>query len=127
MSGVYYQCPLVSDEVLDKETWYEKIEEFFSHQLSEDEAGLSACLIIHSCNEGQDRINCCVKTLCKYLDNIINDPAEKKYWKIRTSNKIFQVFIFCVFVNEYLQFVSLSYKMNFFHYNLLVKYSAQKK
>lgn len=91
VSGVYYQCPLVSDEVLDKEAWYEKIEEFFSNQLSEEEAGLSACLIIHSCNEGQERINYCIKTLCKYLDNIRNDPGEKKYWKIRTSNKVFQV------------------------------------
>lgn len=91
VNGVYFRCPLVSEEVLDRETWYEKLEEFFSTQLSEDEAGLSACLIIQSCNYGADRIKYCVDTLCKYLDNIRNNPSEVKYWKIRMSNKIFQV------------------------------------
>ena len=91
VSGVYYQCPLISEEVLSKEEWYEKIADFFSAQLSEGEAGLSACLIIHSCNDGPERINNCVETLCKYLDNIHKNPDEQKYWKIRMSNKIFQV------------------------------------
>ena len=91
VSGVYFQCPLVSDEILEKEEWYEKIQDFFSAQLSEDEAGLSACLVIHSCNDGIERIDACIDTLCKYLDNIRNNPSESKYWKIRMSNKIFQV------------------------------------
>ncbi|XP_001602388.1 UBX domain-containing protein 6 [Nasonia vitripennis] len=90
VSGVYYRCPLVSEEVLDKETWYDRIQEFFSSQLSDDEAGLSACLIIHSCNDGADEIRSCVDILCKYLDNIRNDPVERKYWKIRMSNRIFK-------------------------------------
>ena len=29
-------------------------------------------------------------TLCKYLDNIIQNPDEPKYQKIRCSNKVFQ-------------------------------------
>jgi UBX domain-containing protein 6 len=91
VSGIYYRCPIVSEEILDKNTWYEKIEEFFSHQLLDEEIGLSACLVIHSCNNGIERITHCVETLCKYLDNIIKNPTEEKYWKIRMSNKIFQV------------------------------------
>ncbi|XP_011505885.1 PREDICTED: UBX domain-containing protein 6 [Ceratosolen solmsi marchali] len=90
VTGVYYRCPLISEEILNKETWYERIEEFLSTQLMESEVGLSACLVIHSCNYGTERINYCVETLCKYLDNIINNPKEEKYWKIRLSNKIFQ-------------------------------------
>ena len=31
----------------------------------------------------------CVDTLVKYLDNIINNPADEKYRKIRKSNKAF--------------------------------------
>lgn len=91
VSGVYYRCGLVSDEVLDKETWYEKLEEFFGFQLADGEAGLSACLIITSCNDGTNRINQCIEVLTKYLDNIRNNPTEMKYWKIRMSNKVFQV------------------------------------
>lgn len=91
VSGVYYRCPLVSEEILDKETWYEKLQVFLGTQLTDEEDGLSACLVIHSCNDGIDRIKVCVDTLCKYLDNIRNDPSEMKYWKIRMSNKVFQV------------------------------------
>lgn len=99
VTDVYYQCPLVSEEVLDKETWYERIQEFFSTQLSDDEAGLSACLVIHSCNDNLERVNYCVETLCKYLSNIIDNPSETKYWKIRMSNKVFQVYYFyCIII-----------------------------
>ena len=31
----------------------------------------------------------CVDTLVKYLDNIINNPTDEKYRKIRKSNKAF--------------------------------------
>ena len=31
----------------------------------------------------------CVETLCKYLDNIVNNPTETKFRRIRRSNKAF--------------------------------------
>ncbi|XP_058804958.1 UBX domain-containing protein 6 [Phymastichus coffea] len=90
VNGVYYRCPMISEEVLDKETWYERLQEFLDIELPDEEGGLSACLIIHSCNDDVNRIKACVDTLCKYLDNIRNDPSEMKYWKIRMSNKVFK-------------------------------------
>lgn len=36
------------------------------------------------------QINSCVETLSKYLRNIVNNPDEEKYQKIRVSNKVFQ-------------------------------------
>lgn len=32
----------------------------------------------------------CVDTLCKYLQNIIQNPTEEKFRKIRMSNRIYQ-------------------------------------
>ena len=32
----------------------------------------------------------CVETLCKYLDNILLNPTEEKFRKIRKSNKAYQ-------------------------------------
>ncbi len=29
-------------------------------------------------------------TLCKYLDNLLSDPGEEKFRKIRKSNRVFQ-------------------------------------
>ncbi|XP_055716294.1 UBX domain-containing protein 6 [Phlebotomus papatasi] len=88
VQGVYFRCPLVSDEVLPKSEWRTKIKEFLYDQLNNEDSGLSACLIIHNCNT-KDKADACVETLTKYLENIINHPDEEKYMKIRMSNRIF--------------------------------------
>lgn len=87
---VYYRCPYLSDEILSKEEWQQKIKEFLYEKLDEDEVGLTASLIIQNCNKGRQKIDNCVETLGKYLENIINNPEAEKYRKIRMSNRIFQ-------------------------------------
>lgn len=91
IQGVYFRCPIISDEVLPRKEWLPRIREFIKSQLSSDDEGLAACLIIRNCNLGEERINKCIDILCKYLENIVNHPEEQKYWKIRMSNKVFQV------------------------------------
>lgn len=89
VNGVYFRCPFISDEILPKEEWNVKIKEFLYSQL-EEERGLTSCLIIHSCNKNREKVAQCVETLCKYLENIVQNPKEDKYKKIRMSNRIFQ-------------------------------------
>jgi UBX domain-containing protein 6 len=88
-SGVYFRCPLITDEVLTKEEWKVKIKEFLFEQL-EEERGLTACLIIQSCNYNRIKVKECVDILCRYLDNIIANPQETKFHKIRCSNATFR-------------------------------------
>lgn len=88
--GVYFRCPIISDEILTRDEWKNKIRQFLYDQLNHEEPGLTACLIIHSCNTGKEKIDQCVDTMCKYLENIVNNPGEEKYWKIRMSNRVFQ-------------------------------------
>ncbi|XP_046436214.1 UBX domain-containing protein 6 [Neodiprion fabricii] len=88
--GVYFRCPIISDEILTRDEWKSKIRQFLYEQLNYEEPGLTACLIIHSCNAGKEKVEQCVETMCKYLENIINNPGEEKYWKIRMSNRVFQ-------------------------------------
>ncbi|XP_020290494.1 UBX domain-containing protein 6 [Pseudomyrmex gracilis] len=90
VTDVFFRCPYLTDEVLPRDEWKKKIREFLYEQLEGEEAGLTSCLIIQSCNTGKERIDGCVETLGKYLDNIINNPGIEKYWKIRMCNKIFQ-------------------------------------
>lgn len=90
VTDVFFRCPYLSDEILSRDEWKKKIREFLYEQLMGEEAGLTACLIIQSCNSGKEKIESCVETLGKYLDNIINNPNVEKYWKIRMCNKIFQ-------------------------------------
>lgn len=85
--GVFFRCPLISEEVLPKQAWKLKIKDFLYQQL-EFERGLTACLIIQNCNL-KEKADDCTATLIKYLENLIQNPDEEKFCKIRMSNKIF--------------------------------------
>nr|CAD7448373.1 unnamed protein product [Timema bartmani] len=89
VNGVYFKCPLIGPEVLTKDEWHKKIREFLYEQLTE-ERGLTAVLIIHTCNKNREKVEQCVETLCKYLENILHNPGEEKYHRIRQSNRVFQ-------------------------------------
>lgn len=90
VTNVYYRCPYLSDEILLQDEWKVKIKEFLYEQLKGEDMGLISCLIIQNCNSKKNRIDACVETLGKYLENIINNPEEEKYQKIRMQNRIFQ-------------------------------------
>ncbi|KAH8269413.1 hypothetical protein KR018_002795 [Drosophila ironensis] len=85
--GVFFRCPLISEEVLPKAAWKVKIKDFLYQQLESDR-GLTGCLIIHNCNP-KDKADECIATLIRYLENLIKSPEEEKFCKIRMSNKIF--------------------------------------
>lgn len=36
------------------------------------------------------QVNICIETLCKYIENIVSNPTEEKFHKIRMSNKAYQ-------------------------------------
>ncbi|KAJ6641194.1 UBX domain-containing protein 6 [Pseudolycoriella hygida] len=87
VQGVYFRCPMISNEILTSKEWRLKIKEFLYDQL-EDEMALTASLIIHNCNM-KDKAEQCIETLTKYLENITNHPNDEKYRKIRMTNRIF--------------------------------------
>lgn len=87
VQGVFFRCPVISEEVLPRKEWKVKIKEFLYEQM-EHEKGLSACLIIYNCNP-KEKVEPCVETLIKCLENINNNPNEEKYKKIRMNNRMF--------------------------------------
>lgn len=87
VQGVFFRCPLISEEVLPRKEWKAKIKEFLYEQM-EHEKGLSACLIIYNCNP-KEKLEPCVEALIKCLENIHNNPNEEKYKKIRMNNRMF--------------------------------------
>ncbi|XP_046809128.1 UBX domain-containing protein 6 [Lucilia cuprina] len=85
--GVFFRCPIISDEILSKKEWKVKIKDFLYQQLDAEKA-LTSCLIIYNCNS-KEKAEDCILTLTKYLENIVKFPKEEKYYKIRMSNRIF--------------------------------------
>lgn len=90
VSGVFYKCPMIGPEVLPKKEIEQLIKEFLYQQLDDAEAGLTACLVIHTVNKIPEKVQQCIETLFRYLDNIVQHPGEEKYYKIRIQNKVFQ-------------------------------------
>ncbi|GAB6022993.1 Transitional endoplasmic reticulum ATPase TER94 [Chamberlinius hualienensis] len=88
VTGVYFRCPLVGPYVLPKSEMDAKIKEFLYDQLNE-ERGLTATLIIHTCNKDKALVQACIETLKKCLSNIIESPCEEKFRKIRVNTKTF--------------------------------------
>ena len=89
VAGVFFKCDLVGGGPGTREEIKARIREFLYAQL-EEEKGLTAVLIIQTLNSPRERVELCVETLCKYIDNIIKNPTEGKFRKIRKSNKAFK-------------------------------------
>lgn len=47
--GVFFRCPIISEEILSKKEWKVKIKEFLYQQLDAEKA-LTSCLIMYNCN-----------------------------------------------------------------------------
>ncbi|KOB68280.1 putative UBX domain-containing protein 1 [Operophtera brumata] len=89
------ECPMLTDDILPREEWRAKIREFLEEMKGHDLAGAGA-LILQTCNSNREKIDLCVETLSKYIENLIEFPNEEKYHKIRMSNKVFGERVLCL-------------------------------
>ncbi|VDL64680.1 unnamed protein product, partial [Nippostrongylus brasiliensis] len=90
IKGVHFTCELLGeDEVMTKPDLMEALEDFLKTQLScqNEDAVIPAVLLIYSLNKKPVR-EAAVETIGKYLQNIIENPEEPKYRRIRISNKV---------------------------------------
>lgn len=85
---ILFKCPDIGAVVLPKDEMEVHIHEFLLSQLAE-EPEMASALMIHTLNKDKDKVTICVETLVKYLDNIISNPSEEKFRKIRIANKAF--------------------------------------
>ncbi|XP_066287477.1 UBX domain-containing protein 6-like [Branchiostoma lanceolatum] len=88
VSGVRFICPL-SGQSVPKEGLDQHKRECIVTYLIDSPVKMSATMI-QSLNKGRDKVQVCVDTLRKYLENILANPTEEKFRKIRLSNKAFQ-------------------------------------
>ena len=75
-NGLIFWLP--GPDVLTKEEWDKKIKEFLYEQL-EEERGLTACLIIHTCNKSRDKVYFCCSVAYFYVFTIqtFGKPTNK--------------------------------------------------
>ncbi|OWF35304.1 UBX domain-containing protein 6 [Mizuhopecten yessoensis] len=88
LSHILYTCPDIGPAVLPKNEIYNYIEEFLLKQIGE-EPEMTSALMIHTLNKDKEKVGICIETLVKILGNIIANPGEEKYRKIRLTTKAF--------------------------------------
>ncbi|KAL3981755.1 PUB domain family protein [Acanthocheilonema viteae] len=94
VSGVYFTCDLLGDDlVLTKNEMRKRVEHFLRTQLADDPL-VASTLMIFSLN-GPQKMQNASETIQKYLKNLIENPDESKYHRIRINNKIFQERVSC--------------------------------
>ncbi|VDK86058.1 unnamed protein product [Litomosoides sigmodontis] len=94
VSGVYFTCDLLGgDQQLTKKEMREKVGNFLRTQLSDDPV-VASTLMIFSLN-GPDKRRDASEIIQKYLRNLIENPNESKYRRIRINNKIFRERVSC--------------------------------
>lgn len=90
MWDLLFHCPLLGPEVrLPRKEIQARIRQFLYDKL-EEEPGLTACLLIHTCNSPREKVQTGVDVLCKYLNNIVDHPNEDKYRRIKLTNRVFE-------------------------------------
>ncbi|KAH9508217.1 UBX domain-containing protein 6 [Bulinus truncatus] len=95
LESVMFSCPDIGIQLLPKSDMELAIHRFLLENY-EDEPEMTSALMIHTLNKNKDKVKICIETLVKYLDNIINNPSEEKFWKIRQNNKVFQDRVACL-------------------------------
>ena len=90
-SSFLFKCPDVfgEDVSLPYKELQQQIEETLRMQL-DSEPLVAATMLFLTCNQAdQDKLNAGKEIICKYFDNIIANPDEDKYRRIRLQNKVY--------------------------------------
>lgn len=68
----------------------DKIEQNLIQNLEMEPILVSVTLLLTANHKNKEKLDKCVEILNKFVDNIINNPSEEKYRKIRLENPIFK-------------------------------------
>lgn len=94
MCRVLYRCELM-EESLPRSEIEGRIAQFLTDQLREDPLE-AAALIIKTLNKNVEKVQTCIETIKKIIQNISSHPGEEKYLKIRANNKALKERVFDV-------------------------------
>lgn len=89
IKGVFFTCELLGDDIiLTKEEMKKNVEAFLRSEL-DGEGIVASVLMLFSLN-GAEKRRIASETLQKYIRNLIDNPDEPKFRRIRIANKAFQ-------------------------------------
>ncbi|CAD5218829.1 unnamed protein product [Bursaphelenchus okinawaensis] len=88
ISSVSYTCELLDDDiVLPRKEMIDAVEQFLTAHLSEEP--IEAAIIMFWSLNQKEKIDIALPIIHKYISNILLNPDEPKFRKIKTTNKVF--------------------------------------
>lgn len=87
LSNISFACPMCPASLPECEI-RNHIESCLYKEI-DSEPGMITATMIHTLNS-KEKVVVCIETLNKYIDNILKNPSEEKYRKIKQSNKVFK-------------------------------------
>lgn len=72
------------DEILDK------IEQALLVQYNDEPVLISVTLLFTAHHQNKEKLDKCVETINRFVDNILKNPGEEKYRKLRVENAVFK-------------------------------------
>lgn len=94
MCRILYRCELFDEEAsYPKAEMEARIESFLTAQLQECPME-AAALMIKTLNRNPEKIQTCVDTIKKIIQNIASHPGEEKYLKVRSNNRALRERVF---------------------------------
>ncbi|XP_073400133.1 UBX domain-containing protein 6 isoform X2 [Dendrobates tinctorius] len=92
--NIMFRCPLTG-EILRREEIESHIKKSIE-MLSVADPISASIMKIHTFNKDREKVKLGVETMARYLKNIIGNPNDEKYQKIKLSNKVFQEKVICL-------------------------------
>ena len=84
------------NERYTKEEIEDRIEQTLLDQLDQEPLLIAVTLMFTANQKKQEKLEKCIETLSKYVDNILKSPSDEKFRKIRIENPIFRENVYSV-------------------------------
>ncbi|XP_033625124.1 UBX domain-containing protein 6-like [Asterias rubens] len=89
VSGIFFECPLECSSVFPRSSVDEHLQECLLTRLLPEKPIEASAKMIHTLNKDKEKRLAGIEIMCKYIDNVCNNPTEEKYHKIRVGNKAY--------------------------------------
>lgn len=84
------------NERYTKDEIEDRIGQTLVDQLDQEPLLIAVTLLFTANYKKQEKLDKCIETLCKYVENILKNPGDEKYRKIRIENAIFKENVYSI-------------------------------
>lgn len=90
LEHVMFKSAVTGQERYRREEILDKIEQALLVQYNDEPVLISVTLLFTAHHQSKEKLDKCVETINRFVDNILKNPGEEKYRKLRVENAVFK-------------------------------------